>query len=259
MTLALLDIDIDIDTNHGITIQYILHFLDSSISFVYFGNGIGCKSHGCYTTTSSRSHIPIVTPNEQRLSQQPRVSSSSIALIPCLSLENYNNDKIYNVPHSKHLPFLEPKAEADATSTTSSTMHPAADHWRHSSRFAESPTKEPFQISLKSTNTARVKTGVGKDIASLLIDSFPAASSGTTAHPAATPGDQDSLSISPSIFDDTYTTEESQELLENQENDDCFVKATDPLAVFLDEMGDGFEDDINFGTSTGFGNYFAAI
>jgi hypothetical protein len=124
----------------------------------------------------------------------------------------------------------------------------------------------------KATATTNATGGIGKEFARLLVPSFHPAATRTPSTAAAaaaaptsgpvsstTDGDHDSLSISPSIFDDTYTTEESQGLL--QTNDSAFVKATDPLAVFLDEMDDGYEDDINFGTnnSSSFGNYFAAI
>lgn len=53
--------------------------------------------------------------------------------------------------------------------------------------------------------------------------------------------DQDLLSISPNMFDSSFY-QDSQNA-----DDDTVPKEVDPLSVFLAEIGDDFEDDINFG------------
>ncbi len=55
--------------------------------------------------------------------------------------------------------------------------------------------------------------------------------------------DQSSVSISPSIFENSF----SEETL-NNENDEGVEECIDPLSVFLSEIGNDFEDDINFGS-----------
>jgi hypothetical protein len=216
----------------------------------------GSGGGGSESDTSDKDYfaVPIVTPNEPK--SQHRVMNSSIGFIPHLPLEH--DDYKYDMPQSKHFPFLEPKTEADTSNgiSTSTIVAFGAGTTRHC-RFVPSSSNQQqeriVQISNKNnSNNRATKTGKGKEFANLIVP-CPVATTTAPAATTTTTDDQDSLSISPSIFDDTYTTEESQGL-----QNDCFVKATDPLAVFLDEMGDGFEDDINFG-NTAFGSYFAAI
>jgi hypothetical protein len=219
------------------------------------------------------SCIPIVTPNEPR-TLHPALVTSSIALIPLLPFEKNCRDKELLLQTNrtrnktgKNLPlFLEPKHEissdnysgGEASYDTAGSSNGGNDYEVLSTRgkilFSEQYHKtsvQPSSATAAAADDVDAAATITKESPSIKT-LFVVPSSPAVATITQTDHDQDSLSISPSIFDDTYTPEESR-CLQN----DSFAKATDPLAVFLEEIGDGFEDDINFGIT--FGNYFAAI
>lgn len=196
-----------------------------------------------------KSFVPIVTPNEQ--TTMPAVTSSSIAMIPQLPLETdlgYGHHDKKRVSRGKHLPFLEPKSKI-VDQDKNNLFHGKG---RRDSILLSSIVESTAVQAYNNNNRSKTGTGEGQSMTS-------GGGGGGVFLPTslliASTDDQDSLSISPSIFDDTFTTEESRSL-----QNDNFAKATDPLAVFLDEMGDGFEDDINFGNAfAAGGTTFAAI
>eukprot|EP01083_Nonionella_stella_P316903 1151520_1 len=66
----------------------------------------------------------------------------------------------------------------------------------------------------------------------------------TATATATATDDNGSVSISPTIFENTFTTEETF----HDESDESSEQRIDPLSVFLAEIGTDFDDDINFGS-----------